>query len=89
MSINWKVRFKNPVFWGNIIVAIILPMLTYFGICWEDITTWSALGQLFIDAVSNPVVVVSVTVSIWNAVNDPTTKGLSDSVNALTYKKPN
>ena len=26
MKINWTVRFKNPVFWVQILVAIILPI---------------------------------------------------------------
>ena len=35
-------------------------------------------------AVSNPVVIVSVLVSVWNLITDPTTKGLSDSTQAMT-----
>lgn len=88
MKINWKVRFKNPVFWAQIAVAILLPILTYMGLSWQDMTTWAALGRVFVEAVKNPVVVVSVIVSVWNAINDPTTSGLSDSTNALTYTTP-
>ena len=88
MKINWKVRFKNPVFWAEIAVAILLPILTYFGLKWEDMTTWAALGNLFVEAVKNPVVVVAVIVSLWNAITDPTTKGISDSTRALGYDKP-
>ena len=88
MSINWKVRVKNPVFWVQIIVAIILPILAYFGLSWEDMTTWGAIGRVLLDAVKNPVVLVAVVVSVFNAINDPTTKGLSDSTQALGYNKP-
>ena len=88
MKINWKVRFKNPVFIANLVLAVILPILAYFGFKWEDMTTWATLGNLFVEAVKNPVIVVSVIVSVWNAVNDPTTAGLSDSTNALTYDAP-
>lgn len=88
MSINWKVRLKNPVFWVQIAVAVFLPVLAYFGLSWEDMTTWGAIGKVLLDAVRNPVVIVSVIVSVWNAINDPTTKGLSDSAQALTYDKP-
>ena len=88
MSINWKVRLKNPVFWVQIAVAVFLPVLAYFGLNWEDMTTWGAIGKVLLDAVRNPVVIVSVIVSVWNAINDPTTKGLSDSAQALTYDKP-
>ena len=88
MKINWTVRFKNPVFWRNIVLAVIAPILAYFGMNWEQITTWVALGDLFVQAAGNPVVVVAVIVSIWNAINDPTTEGDSDSKLALTYKAP-
>ena len=88
MKINWKVRIKNPVFWVQIVVAVILPVLAYFGLSWEDMTTWGAIGQVLLDAVKNPVVIVSVVVSVFNTITDPTTKGLSDSTRALDYDKP-
>ena len=87
-SINWKVRAKNPVFWAEVAIAILLPMLTHMGLNWEDMTTWAALFNLLLDAVKNPVVVVAVIVSVWNAITDPTTAGISDSTQALTYDKP-
>lgn len=88
MKINWKVRLKNPVFWVGLAVAIVLPILTSLGMSWEDMTTWAALGDALLQAVKNPVILVSVLVSVWNLINDPTTKGLSDSAQALTYDKP-
>lgn len=88
MKINWKVRIKNPVFWANIAAAILLPILAYLGLNWNDMTTWSMLGNTLLEAVKNPVILVSVVVSVWNALNDPTTKGLSDSTRALTYTTP-
>lgn len=88
MKINWKVRFKNPVFIANLLLAIFVPILAYFGLKWEDMTTWAALGGILLEAIQNPVVVVAVIVSVWNAVNDPTTAGLGDSSQALTYEKP-
>ena len=87
--INWKVRLVNPVFWVQIIVAIVLPILAYLGLSWEDMTSWDALGGVFVEAVKNPVILASVVVSVWNAINDPTTKGLRDSDRAMTYDKPN
>ena len=88
MKINWKVRLCNPVFWVQIVVAIILPILAYFGLSWEDMTTWGAIGRVLLDAVKNPVVIVSVVVSVFNTITDPTTRGLSDSTRALDYEKP-
>lgn len=88
MKINWTVRFKNPVFWAEMAAAILLPVLAHMGMNWEDMTTWAALGNLLLDAVKNPVIVVAVVVSVWNALNDPTTKGIGDSKQALTYTEP-
>ena len=88
MKINWKVRFTNPLFWVGIIVAVVATVLTQLGMSWEQVTSWATLGQALLEAVSNPVVVVAVITATYNAIVDPTTSGLSDSKNALTYKKP-
>lgn len=88
MKINWKVRFKNPVFIGQLILSIFTPILAYAGLTASDLTTWKAVGDLIIGAISNPYVIGLVGVSVWNALNDPTTSGISDSVNALSYTKP-
>ena len=88
MKINWKVRIKNPVFWAQIAAAIVTPILTGLGLQSGDMTTWAAFGEALYRAVMNPVIVVSVIVSLWGIINDPTTRGLSDSSLALTYNKP-
>jgi phi LC3 family holin len=88
MKINWKVRLKNPVFWAQVIFSIVTPVLTGLGLQWQDMTTWVAFGQALYQAVLNPVIVVAVIVSLWGIINDPTTKGLSDSSQALTYETP-
>ena len=88
MKINWKVRVKNPVFWVEVVLAVVLPILAYMGMSWQDMTSWAALGEVFVSAVQNPVIVVAVAVSVWNAVIDPTTSGLSDSARALGYEDP-
>ena len=85
MKINWVVRFKNPVFLAQITMSVFFPILAYFGLHWEDMTTWGAIGNLIFNAISNPVVLVAVIISILNAINDPTTKGLSDSSRALNH----
>ena len=88
MKINWKVRIKNPLFWVQIVLAIITPILAYLGITAEDLTSWSILGETLFEAIKNPYVLFLVLVSVWNAVNDPTTKGITDSEQALTYDEP-
>ncbi|MBQ7140002.1 MAG: phage holin [Bacilli bacterium] len=88
MKINWLVRIKNPLFWVQIGIAILMPILAYLGLSVEDLTTWGKVGQVLLEAVANPYVLGLVIVSVFNAIQDPTTKGLSDSVNALTYTEP-
>ncbi len=88
MKINWKVRFKNPMFWIGIIVAVVATVFTQLGVSFKHVTSWADFLQLFVDAVSNPVVVVAVITAVYNAVIDPTTKGVRDSKDALKYDKP-
>ena len=89
MKINLKVRLKNPVFIVQFILAIFTPILAYAGLTAQDLTTWKALFDLIVQAISNPYVLSLVGVSVWNALNDPTTKGiLKDSDMAMTYKIP-
>lgn len=87
--INLKVRFKNPVFWAQIVLAVLMPILAYAGLTLQDITTWQALGLLIWTAIQNPYVLGLVIVSVWNALNDPTTSGLTDSARAMGYDVPN
>ena len=75
-NINLEVRLKNPVFLIQIILAVLTPVLAYAGL--RDITTWGTLMKLLIDAFKNPYVLSLVFISVFNAVNDPTTPGLKD-----------
>ena len=88
MKINWAVRFRNPLWWAQVVCAVLLPVLAYFGLAWSDMTTWPSIGGVLLRAAKNPVVVVSVLVSVFNAVVDPTTAGVNDSRMAMSYRKP-
>ncbi len=88
MKINLKVRFKNPLFYAQLILSILTPILAYTGLTTADITTWAKLGEVLLQAVSNPYVLSLVTLSVYNALVDPTTEGFGDSENALTYEEP-
>lgn len=85
---NWKVRIKNPLFIAQMILAVLTPILAYAGLTVKDLTTWQALGDLLVGALSNPYVLGLVVVSVFNAVTDPTTSGVKDSEQALTYTQP-
>lgn len=88
MKINLKVRFKNPLFYVQLILAIFTPILAYMGLTASDLTTWSALFKVILEAINNPYVLSLVVVSIYNALVDPTTSGFGDSETALTYDTP-
>ncbi len=88
MKINWKVRIKNPAFWVQLVISVFAPIFAYMGITAEDMTTWQGVGEMLFSAVSNPYVLFLVLVSVYNAVIDPTTYGIGDSKNALSYEEP-
>lgn len=88
MKINWKVRIKNVNFWVQVFLAVFTPILAYAGLTTAELTTWRAVGDLLLGAISNPYVLSLVVVSVYNAVTDPTTAGISDSTQALSYDKP-
>lgn len=88
MKINLKVRFKNPMFYVQLVLSILTPILTYLGLTATDLTTWAKFGEVLLQAISNPYVLSLVLVSVYNAFVDPTTSGFGDSAKALTYTKP-
>lgn len=76
---NWKARIQNPTFWISLIIAVVTPILAYMGLTAKDITTWGALWDVITGAAANPYILLMVAVSVYNAVIDPTTPGLSDA----------
>ena len=83
MKINWLVRIKNKNFWIAIVPAILLlvqVILAVFGVH-IDI---GELGNKLLAVVNAAFGVLA----ILGIVTDPTTAGLSDSDQAMTYEKP-
>ena len=85
---NIKVRIKNPVFWVQIVLSILTPILAYAGITAQDLTTWVKVGEILLLAITSPYLLALVLVSVWNTLNDPTTKGITDSERAMRYTDP-
>lgn len=83
MKINWLVRIKNKNFW----IAVIPAMLLLIQVVAEVFGFTLDLGDLGnqLLAVVNAAFAV---LSILGIVTDPTTKGISDSDQAMTYIKP-
>lgn len=83
MEINWKVRIKNKNFWLTVIPAALLliqVVLAVFGVRIDA----GEIGNKLIAVVNAAFALLS----ILGIVTDPTTKGISDSKQAMTYEKP-
>ena len=87
--INWKVRMRNPMFWAQILLSVIMPILAYLGLTAEDLSSWFGIGGSTYKGGFKPVHLSLVIVSVYNAITDPTTTGFTDSKRALTYDTPN
>jgi phi LC3 family holin len=85
MSINWKVRLKNPSFWVGIVGAVGVCAISIAAVCGVDIS--SQVDGI----VANVTTVVTALFSagaLVGVVTDPTTSGVTDSEQALTYSVP-
>ena len=83
MKINWKVRMKNKLFWLAFIPAALMLIKTVanvFGFTLELNVLESNLTEV--------VEAVFMVLGIIGVVADPTTAGIGDSENALTYDAP-
>jgi phi LC3 family holin len=86
--INWKIRFLNKTFLLQVLGSLFLPILAYQGMRMEDLTSWSSMGDLLIKTFTNPYLLGITLWSVFNAVTDPTVKGIGDSFRARSYVKP-
>lgn len=89
LGINWKVRFNNPTAIAQMVVSVFLPVLIYLGLDWQSLTTWASVGHALLDIIGNPIAVVLIIVNLYTAMVDGTTTGLTDSLQAKAYEKPN
>lgn len=83
MKINWQVRIKNKNFWLSLIPAIMVfaqSVASVFGF----VIDLGELGNNLLDVVNAAFILLA----ILGVVNDPTTAGLSDSIQAMSYTKP-
>jgi phi LC3 family holin len=82
-NINWKVRMKNKSFWLAVVPAALLlaqVIAVPFGYNFEI----DNINKQLLDIVN----AAFAFLSILGVVTDPTTKGVSDSEQALNYEKP-
>ena len=83
MNINWKVRLRNKTFWLSLIPAVLLLVQVVAAVFGYTLDLGDLGNKLL--AVVNALFAV---LSILGVVTDPTTKGVSDSEQALSYEEP-
>ena len=83
MNINWLVRLKNKNFWLALVPAVLLLIQVVAAVFGFEIDLGD-LGNRILDVVN----ALFAVLAILGIVTDPTTKGVSDSQQALTYTKP-
>ena len=83
MSINWKVRLRNKTFWLSLIPAALLLVQVVAAVFGYTLDLGDFGNKLL--AVVNALFAV---LSVLGVVTDPTTKGVSDSEQALSYEEP-
>ena len=81
--INWTVRIKNKTFWLGLIPAALLLVQVVAAVFGYTLD----LGELG-DKLLAVVNALFAVLTILGIVADPTTKGVGDSSQALTYDKP-
>lgn len=84
LKINMPVRFRNFYFW----VALLATVLAAMGVSPEMFTSWDLVWEALVGLVSNPFQLGCVVLAIAGVINDPTTSGIGDSDQALTYTHP-
>lgn len=83
MNINWTVRLKNKTWWLAVVPAVLLlvqAVAAPFGYQWD----FGVLNEQ-LAAIINAAFAVLALVGV---VADPTTEGVSDSLQALGYEHP-
>lgn len=82
-SINWRVRIKNKAFWISLIPSVLLliqVIATVFGYSLE----LNSLENKLLNVVN----ALFAVLTVLGVITDPTTVGVSDSEQALTYTEP-
>lgn len=82
-KINWMVRLKNKQFWLTLVPAVLLLIQVVAAVFGYTLDL-GGLGDKLL-AVVNALFAV---LAILGIVTDPTTKGVADSAQAMTYEEP-
>ena len=83
MKINWKVRINNKLFWIAFIPAMLMLIQSVANVFGYTIDL-SMIESNLLDVVESAFLVLGIV----GIIADPTTSGIGDSENALTYDTP-
>ena len=81
MNINWKVRLRSGPFWLGLISLVLTFIYTLLNMA-------GIVPQFEQKQVMDIVVMLLQILAFIGVITDPTTKGLSDSVQAMRYNEP-
>ena len=81
--LNWTVRFKNKTFWIAFIPAVLLLVQVVAAVFGYTLDL-GELGDKLLDVVN----ALFAVLALLGIVADPTTKGVGDSAQAMTYTAP-
>lgn len=81
MKINWKVRLKNPVWLASVAAAVVSFVFTMLDL-------FEVVPAITEDTVMQIVNALLFILGAMGILIDPTTQGVSDSLQALEYTKP-
>ena len=81
MKVNWKVRFKNKVWLGCFIAAIVSFVFTMLGM-------FDIFPTITEDQIMRVVNAILMFLSLTGVIVDPTTHGMADSERAMSYEEP-
>lgn len=82
-NINWTVRIMNKTFWVTLIPALLL-LVQVIAAAFGFTLNLGDMGNRLLDVVN----ALFAVLAILGIVTDPTTDGVSDSAQAMTYDKP-
>ena len=80
MNINWKVRLRHKQFWLALVAGLLVLANHIFSMFGIDITVISAEITIIVETTLSLLVLLGIVI-------DPTTNGVSDSGQVMTYEE--
>lgn len=80
-NINWKARLRSGPFWIGVISAVVAAVFAIVQLVGVNLPVTA-------DQILNVATLILMIPASIGIISDPTTKGLSDSAQAMTYEQP-